>query len=265
MDFIELIEHGGPMLWLVLTALLCGATFGVERLFALTRAKCAPKDFEKDTVHIADTKGMDAAVSHCRQKPSALGRVLSAALIRHGAPLINLETAARNETRLALQSMLRNTAVCGWMALLLPLLGFGAVGVATLTRLLPISANENLGDGWTVLILGALDGIPALTMALLSATLLLLLFAYTRERALRLATEIEVRAIDAIVTLDRKARQSIRLVEDLEDRIKTESMIKIPDLSAEFDEQHHALESSAKTAVTTHASMPADSPAGSKH
>ena len=249
-DLLIVFERGGPVVWSVAAVLFIGTVLGLERLLDLTRRKHCPRDFDKDLIHVADARGIDAGISLCREKPSSLARVLSAALQRHGAPLPQLEAAVRQETKAVRYQMLKTTRVVGWLAALAPIQGLLCVVLGMINRLGSPDGVRGATTG-TLLVSGLADSLPGLAFALITGLLVLGLFFVTRARACDLAAEIQARSVESMLTLDRKARQSIRLVEDIEDHIKTESMIRVPDLSAEFDEHSH--ESALKTAVTTHA------------
>ncbi len=238
-------------MWALAALLFIGTIGGVAQFAFLARRKHAPRDFEKDLVHLADTKGIDAGISLCKEKPSSLARVLLAAMVRHGLPLAQLEAAIRNETVLVRYALLRHTRVVGWCAAVAPLVGLLGL-VTNMTKHFDFNPSANQEINFHNLVAGFANGLSCVTFALIVLLLLLGFYFFTRALAFDLAHDIEVKAIESVVTLDRKARQSIRLIEDIEEQIKTESMIKVPDLSAEFDEQPHSHESAHKTAVTTH-------------
>ena len=251
-DAMAAFTRGGPIMWALASILLAGIAVGIAQLLFLSRHNHTPQDFEKDVVHLADTKGMDAGIALCKEKRSSLARVLQAALIRHGAPLSQLEAAVRNETALAKYVLLKHTRLLGWLAALSPILGLLGL-VSNLTKQVDLERALDSDISMRALFAGLNDGVICFTFSLIVTLVALGLCFIARALAFDLAHDIEVKAIDAVVTLDRKARQSIRLIEDIEEKIKTESMIKVPDLSADFEEAPHAQESAIKTAVTTHA------------
>ncbi len=239
-------------MWALAMILLVGTITGVAQFAFLTRKKHLPQEFEKDVVHVADTKGIDAGLALCREKRSSLSRVLLAALIRHGAPLSQLETSVRSETALVKYVLLRRTRALGWIAAIAPFLGL--LGLATnLIKQADAVQRDGADLALDYMVTGIGDGAYCVSFALVVSLIMLGFYFVARAQAMDIAYDIEVKATDAVVTLDRKARQSIRLIEDIEEKIKTESMIKVPDLSADFEESPHAQESAIKTAVTTHA------------
>ncbi len=254
-EIISVFQRGGAILWALAAILAIGTLLGIERLASLSRDKHVPLDFEKDLTHLADTKGMDAGISLCREKPSALSRVLRAALVRHGAPLVNLEAALYQAAALEKFALIRRTRILGWFAAIAPIVGLLGF-VLNASKHLGSDAPAEFERGAAALLSGVSDGLPCLSLALIATLVLLGFYFSARARAFDLAHELEIKGIETVLTLDRKSRQSIRLIEDIEDKIKTESMIKVPDLSAEFDEKGNPHESAIKTAVTTHTGDP---------
>lgn len=251
-ELLNLLHRGGPAMWVLAAIFLIGTFYGIGQLFFLTRRNHTPPDFEKDVVHLADTKGMDAGIALCREHPSSLARVLQAALIRHGAPLAQLEVAVRSESNLAGYVMLRRTRLLRNLAILAPVIGVFGFS-SNLIRHMDWEHSQDVERVWQTMLGGFSGGLYCLSFSLIVTIALLCFYFVARGNALDLTHDIEVKTLDSVVTLDRKGRQSIRLIEDIEEKIKTESMIKVPDLSAEFDEHPHAQESAIKTAVTTHA------------
>jgi hypothetical protein len=84
------------------------------------------------------------------------------------------------------------------------------------------------------------------------------LFFWMKGKADDLAREVEERAIDAIVTIDRKARRSIRRIEDIEENLETKTMTPAsspatpPDIDAAFQEDRDL-----EKAIITHVPTPA--------
>ncbi|MCY3024162.1 MAG: MotA/TolQ/ExbB proton channel family protein, partial [Planctomycetota bacterium] len=119
----DVFERGGPVMWAVLLAAVIGLGFAIERFIGLRRRKNIPHEFHKDVVHVVDTRGVDAGLSLCTQKPSSTSRVLHAALLRYGAGRKDMEQAVSDEGRRVHYDLCRRTRVIGRMSALAPLLG----------------------------------------------------------------------------------------------------------------------------------------------
>lgn len=252
----EIFLEGGWCMWPILGCSVVGLAFYFERVVELRRKKHAPTGFDKDIVHLVDTRGVDAGLAKCLEKQCSLSRVLYAALLRYGTSRQEMEAAVQDEGNRLLYDLRRNCRVIGIMSNQAPLWGllgtvlgliaaFDQVAVAG-----ALGKTEQLAEGVGVALLTTAFG-------LIVAIPLTLLFNHVKGKADDIVREIEERAIDAIVTIDRKARRSIRLISDIEENLETKEMAAAkpaPDLDAEFDDPD--LEKSIKTSVTTPAHMP---------
>lgn len=260
---LSIFLRGGSFMWLILLVLVAGLACAVERLFGLRRKKHVPKDFDKDVVHVVDTRGLDAGMGLCHEKPSSLGRVLCAALLRHGTERQEMEAAVSNKVARVLYDLRRNTRRVGVMAILavpLGLLGACAslieVADQAAASMPALFQSKAVAAG----VAGAL--LPA-AFGLIVAMLLCCAYFYLKGKAEDLAREIDERGKDAVLTLDRKARQSIRLIEDIEEHIPTKDMPAIkeppPELAKELELSGRE-GSGVRTSITTSVNLPAAPP-----
>jgi biopolymer transport protein ExbB len=227
----ELFQRGGWSMYAILLCVIAGVAFFFERAFDLRRRRHAPKDFEKDLVHVVDTRGVDLGLALCLDKPSSIARVLYGALLRYGSPRPELEMAVKDEVRRLQYDLRRNSRLVLLMALLAPAIGLMASTAGVISAL-------DTGIFWSELFATAL--IPFCFGAGV-LVVFIPLFAYSRFKADDLAREIEEKSIDALISLDRKAKRSIRQIEDVEEALETKTMpaakdpfapIKTPDQPA---------------------------------
>ncbi len=247
-----IFELGGWMMWPILASAIIGLVMIVERLYNLRRARHLPKNFHKDVVKVVDMRGVDAALALCLEKSSSLSRVLYAALLRHGSARQEMEAAILDEGRRVVYDLRRNSRPIGVLSLVTPLLGLFGLCVGLIRALDETGAME--AGRYAALANGGARALVPLAFGLLVSIPLAIFYFYLRGKASDVARDIEEMAIDAVVTLDRKARQSIRLIEDIEEQIETQDMpgIRAPDLDKEFDESRGE-GSGLKTSITTHA------------
>ena len=255
----DIFTRGGVCMWVILFTAILGAAFTVERRLALRRGRHAPKDFEKDVVHIVDLRGVDAGLALCVDKPSSLARVLHAALLRHGTARQELETAVTDEASRVRYDLRRKAHVVGLAGLVA--LSSGLAGTAfglveAFDRTAADGSLESLAGGVAAALLPTAFG-------LLAALPLACAFLYLRAIADDLVRDIDERGKDAVVTLDRKARQSIRLIEDIDERVPTKDMPAVkeppPELAKEFEVTARE-GSGVKTSITTPVNLPTAAP-----
>ena len=252
-DAAALLLLGGPALWPVFAVAVSGLVVTIERIVNLRRSRHAPRNFHKEVGKVVDMRGIDAALALCLEKSTSLTRVLYSALLRHGSARKEMEDAVVDEARRVLYDLRRNTRPLGVMSLLaffLGLLGACVNFIAALNQAQTAAASAD--DRFERLAEGGLRALVPLAFGLATGIVLGILYFYLRGRAADLTRDVEEMGIDAVVTLDRKARQSIRLIEDLEEQIDTQDMpgIKPPDLEKEFEDSRDS--SGLKTSITTH-------------
>jgi biopolymer transport protein ExbB len=251
----DVFLKGGWAMWPILGCATIGLVFFFERAIDLQRKKHAPRGFDKDVIHLVDTRGVDAGLASCLEKQSSLSRVLYAALLRYGTSRHDMEVAVQDESRRLLYDLHRNTRWISMMAVIAPLLG--VLGAVTGTIACLDSAAGTLAAPITDVIARgmALALIPA-AFGLMVTIPLVGAFLFLRGRADDIVRDISERAIDSIVTLDRKAKRSMQLIEDIEEHLETQEMAAArtpsPELDLELDDGDKAIKSS----VTTPAQLP---------
>jgi biopolymer transport protein ExbB len=253
-----LFEFGGVAMWPIFGVAIVGLVLVFERLFNLRRSRHLPKGFHKDVVKVVDMRGVDAALALCLERTTSLSRVLYAALLRHGSVRQELENAVIDENRRVLYDLRRNSRAIGVLSILAPMLGLFGTCIGVIYTL---DDSAGLPDHYLVLANGFARALLPTAFGLLVALPLAAFFFYLRGKASDIARDVEETALEAVITLDRKARQSIRLIEDIEEQIETQDMpgIRAPDLDKEFEEGRDG--SGLKTSITTHAGQAAASAA----
>jgi len=258
----DIFLRGGSVMWPILLTSVVGVAFVIERFIELRRTKHCPKDFGKDIVHVVDTRGVDAGLARCLEKPSSFSRVMYAALLRHGTTRQEMEAAVSDEGSRVLYDLRRNTRMIGIMSNLAPLLGL----LGTCTGLIDCFDKVALVGGTgrsSVLASGVAEALLTTAFGLIIAIPLSYLYFHLKGKADDIVREIDEKAIEAVVTLDRKARQSIRLIEDIEEQTKTKDMTALkhlpPELAKEI-EIDRTQGSGIKSSITTHAGLPVQKP-----
>jgi biopolymer transport protein ExbB len=248
----SMLGKGGVCTALILLSAVVGLAFFFERLIKLRRAKHIPANFDKELVMAVDTRGVDAGLALCLERTSSLARVLYAALLHYGTSRQDMLTAVKDETARLRYDLRRNSRVIRVMAHSAPLWGLLGALLGLIAVLGRFAAGE-VPEGAAGLAVSAAAALLPAAWGLLVAVPLYLACSYTKGKADDLARDIEERATDSIVTLDRKARRSIRQIEDIEENLETKTMAaaKSPpaDLDSQFEDRD--LEKAIKTSVNT--------------
>lgn len=249
----DLFLKGGWAMWPILGCSVLGLAFFFERLIELRRSKHIPSGFDKELILAVDTRGVDAGLALCLERKSSLARTLYAALLRYGTTRQEMEMAVQDESSRMLYDLRRNCRVIGIMSNLAPMLGLLGTVWGLIQAFDTVAAGGGLGKTES-LASGVAVALLTTAFGLVVAIPMLALYHFVKGRADDLAREIEERAIDAIVTIDRKARRSIRRIEDIEENLETKTMSPAtpPNLDDAFEE-----DKDLEKAIITHVPTPA--------
>jgi biopolymer transport protein ExbB len=257
----DIFQRGGNCMWFILLCSIVGVAFSIERFIDLRRNRHLPRDFHKDVVHIVDARGVDAGLKLCLDKQSSISRVLYAALLRHGTSRQEMEAAINDEGTRLMYDLRRNTRVIGIMANLATMFGLlgtcvGLIDCFDKVAVVGTGKTEQLATGVAIALLTTAYG-------LMVAIPLSYLHFHLRGKADDIVRTVDELAIEAVLTLDRKARQSIRLIEDLEEHVATKDMPAVkeppPDLAKELEVLPRT-GSGIKTSITTPVNLPVANP-----
>lgn len=251
----DVFLKGGICMWPILACSIIGLAFFFERFIELRRSKHVPTGFDKEVVEAVDTRGVDAGLGLCLSKQSSMARVLYAALLRYGTTRQEMEAAIGDEGSRMLYDLRRNCRVIAVMCNMAPMWGLLGTVQGLIMAFDKVAAGGALGRT-EMLAVGVAVALLTTAFGLLVAIPLLGLYHYARGRADDVAREIEERAVDVVVTLDRKARRSMRPLEDIEENLETKSMTPAraqPGLDAQLADSD--LEKAIKTSVPTPAHL----------
>lgn len=253
----DLFVKGGICMWPILACSVIGLAFFFERVIELRRAKHVPAGFDKELIMAVDTRGVDAGLALCLERQSSLARVLYAALLRYGTSRQEMEAAVQDEGSRMLYDLRRNCRVIGISSNIAPLWGLLGTVQGLIMAFDKVAASGALGKTEDLAV-GVAVALLTTAWGLLVAIPLQVLYFWMKGKADDLAREVEERAIDAIITIDRKSRRSIRRIEDIEENLETKTMASAstaatpPDIDAAFQEDRDL-----EKAIITHVPTPA--------
>ncbi len=138
---LELVQKGGPLVWLIL---LCSITaLGVfsERLLSLHRSSIHTGDFLRGLANLLRRKNYAEALQECAGSPGPVPRVLHAVILKHGAPRPELRDIAQEAGQLEVPRLERNLSLLGTIAYATPLIGLLGTILGLLNAFQQISAH----------------------------------------------------------------------------------------------------------------------------
>lgn len=253
----EWFQRGGKLMWPIAACSVIGLTFIFERALALRRRRHLPPGFRDALMETVDRRGVETGLTLCHERPSSLGRVLHAALLRYDASRQEMELAVQGEGTRLLFELRRHGRVLGTITSVAPLLGLLGTVLGMVGAFEKVRATKMLGD--PSLLAGDISVALLTTLSGLAVALpCYVAYRYYRGKADDIVHEIEETAVDFVIELDRRARRSIRQIPDLELDLETKTAPAIfpPDLAVELAEGAD-LERDIRTSITTPAAAPA--------
>ena len=138
---MELVQKGGPLMWLILACSVTSLGVFAERLFFLHRASIHTGDFLRGLANLLRKKNYAEAVQECAATPGPVPRVLHAMLVKHDAPRSELRDIAQEAGQLEIPRLERNLALLGTIAYATPLVGLLGTILGLLTAFQQITTH----------------------------------------------------------------------------------------------------------------------------
>ena len=138
---MELVQKGGPLMWLILACSVTALGVFAERLFFLHRASIHTADFLRGLANVLRKKNYAEAVQECAGTPGPVPRVLHAMLVKHDAPRRELRDIAQEAGQLEIPRLERNLALLGTIAYATPLVGLLGTILGLLTAFQQITTH----------------------------------------------------------------------------------------------------------------------------
>lgn len=142
---IEYLMAGGPVMFPIGACSVVALAMFLERLWALRRDRLAPKGFYVEVRDLVDRGRFDDALTLCRKRDNALGRILEVALLERATSRAHIKERLEEVARREAAEMERGIPVIGTIASIAPLLGLlGTVGGMIVT--FDVIQEQGLGN-----------------------------------------------------------------------------------------------------------------------
>jgi biopolymer transport protein ExbB len=197
---LELVQNGGPLVWLIL---LCSITaLGVfsERLLSLHRSSIHTGDFLRGLANLLRRKNFSEALQECAGSPGPVPRVLHAVILKHGSPRAELREIAQEAGQLEVPRLERNLALLGTIAYATPLIGLLGTILGLLSAFQQISSHGGYATAAEIAG-GVYESLLTSAAALTVAIPAFVAHSYLSARVSSVLHDIERAAIETIEIL----------------------------------------------------------------
>lgn len=123
MEIVDLFERGGPLMWAILAASVVGVASFLERLWSIRRSRTLPTHMLDSVLNHLEARDTARAAQLCRERPSALARVVDSALRHRPGGRRVARDAMEESGRVEVNQMEAGVGALSTVAAIAPLLG----------------------------------------------------------------------------------------------------------------------------------------------
>lgn len=141
---IDLINKGGPLMWLLLGCSILTVAISLERYFHFHRARIDVGDLLHGLRNLVRNRNYAEALHECAGTPGPVARVIHSALIRHDSPRSELKEIVQESGQLEVPKLEKYLAVLLSIAYVAPLIGL----LGTILGLVNTFVQVNAAGGY---------------------------------------------------------------------------------------------------------------------
>jgi biopolymer transport protein ExbB len=119
----DLIDKGGPVMWLILACSFMAAVIFFERLFNLHRAQIKADDFLKGIYNVLRQRNYVEAVSICDETPGPVAHMVRSAVLHHDEDPERIRRAIEETGFVEVPRLEKNLGLLATLAKVTPLIG----------------------------------------------------------------------------------------------------------------------------------------------
>ncbi len=123
MLFANIIQYGGPVMWIIIFCSIIALIIVLERWFHIHRAQINVGELLNGLINVLKKGNILEAISICEETPGPVAHVLRAVILRYAQNDTNLKQAAINASLDEIPRMERRMNIIATIAYVAPLLG----------------------------------------------------------------------------------------------------------------------------------------------
>lgn len=122
-EMLELMQKGGPVMWVILALSILGVGVFLERLVYLHRAQVRVGEFLRGLANLVRDDRLEEVRKQCLATPGPVARVALSAVLARECPRAELRDIVQEAGQLEVPRLERHLALLGGIAYVAPLLG----------------------------------------------------------------------------------------------------------------------------------------------
>lgn len=145
-SFLEMLQAGGPIVYILLGLSVVALAFSVERFLRLRSSAVGSNRFGNKVLDAMESGGVTAAAEVCRNYDNSMSRVLMAGLRRADFPLTERDKAVEDAGMREYRSVSQNLRPLMVVSVISPLLGLLGTVWGMITAFQDLAASEGRAD-----------------------------------------------------------------------------------------------------------------------
>jgi len=206
---LELLQKGGPLMWLIVLCSVVALAVFLERLLYLHRATIAVGDLLRGLSNILRKGDYAEALQECATTPGPVARVAHAVVLRHDAPRSDLKEIAEEAGQLEIPKLERNLPLLATIAYATPLLGLLGTLLGLLDAFQRIASQSGYATAADIAD-GVYQSLLTSASSLAVAIPAFVAYSYLSSRVNGIIHDIERVAIEIMAILDEKRQPTSR-------------------------------------------------------
>ncbi|HPM43503.1 MAG TPA: MotA/TolQ/ExbB proton channel family protein, partial [Candidatus Omnitrophota bacterium] len=119
----DLVQKGGPMMYLIISASVLAFGVVIERVYNLYRARIDADKFMDDITNVLKRNKIIEAIEMCNAKPGPVAHIVKAGILKHDRSKPEIKEAVDEAAQLEIPRLERHLPILATIAHVAPLLG----------------------------------------------------------------------------------------------------------------------------------------------
>jgi len=198
---LDLLQKGGPLMWIIVLCSITAVGIFFERLFALHRSSIPVGELLRGLANILRKENYAEALQECATTPGPVARVAHAMILRHNAPREELRDIAQEAGQLEVPKLERNMPLLSTIAYATPLIGLLGTIIGLLTTFQEIASQSGYASA-TDIAEGVYEALLTTAGSLAVALPAFIAYSYLSARINGLIHDMERAGIEILAILD---------------------------------------------------------------
>jgi biopolymer transport protein ExbB len=198
---LDLLQKGGPLMWIIVLCSVTAVGIFFERLFSLHRASIPVGELLRGLANILRKENYAEALQECATTPGPVARVAHAMILRHNSPREELRDIAQEAGQLEVPKLERNMPLLSTIAYATPLIGLLGTIIGLLTTFQEIASQSGFASA-TDIAEGVYEALLTTAGSLAVALPAFIAYSYLSARINGLIHDMERAGIEILAILD---------------------------------------------------------------